>query len=37
VSDYQALLAKQDEIAKARAEIDELESEWLELSELLEE
>ena len=34
-SDYQALLAKQDEIAKAEDELEELETEWLELSELL--
>ena len=34
-TDYQALLAKQDEIAAAEAQIEELETEWLELSEAL--
>ena len=34
-TDYEALLAKQDEIAAAEALIDELESEWLELSDLV--
>ena len=34
-SDYQALLAKQEEIAAADAELEALETEWLELSEQL--
>ena len=36
-TDYQALLAKQAEIAEAEAELEALETEWLELSEQLEE
>lgn len=35
VTDYQALLDKQAEIAKCEQEIEELETEWLELSDLL--
>lgn len=34
-TDYQALLAKQAEIAEAEAQIEKLETEWLELSETL--
>ena len=34
-TDYQALLDKQAEIAAAEAELEELETEWLELSERL--
>lgn len=35
-TDYQALLDKQAEIAVAERELEELETEWLELSEVLE-
>ena len=34
-TDYQALLEKQEEIAQAERELEELETEWLELSEVL--
>ena len=34
-SDYQALLNKQEEISAAEQELEELETEWLELSERL--
>ena len=34
-TDYQALLAKQAEIAEAEREVEALETEWLELSERL--
>ncbi len=35
-TDFEALLAKQDEIREAERELEELETEWLELSEQLE-